>query len=425
MRSITLRKAALLVSCLLVVGLLVATLRPLPGSPQPPPGLCLFCGQTGGADFLANVVAFVPLGVALALALRTPGRAVLPILAFSVFIEALQWRVVPGRDASVGDLVANATGGIAGALVAGHLWRLLRPDSARARPLIVGWSIVWSGIILASLWMLTPSTVKYRYWSYWAAGQRGHERFEGRVLDVSLFGTEVPHHARVEPDSMPVGYRRGEVELRLSVVGPYPSESYAEVYRLANPLGQRANIAVRRDQLVFRPPLNAATWRFWSPTVRFDGAVEWEKWRETTDLQVRAGRGIVTLESTTPRGARKASATLHAADAWKFVVSDVSVPDAGRLLLTAAWFLAVFAPLGFWARTNGNFALGMTAAGLVAGIAFLVGPAIFRLAAAPLLTWMGVLLATLAGLAAGQAMLARRSEPRAAAPDYPPQTRDR
>ena len=62
MRSITLRRIALLVSCLLVVGLLVATLRPMRGSPQPPPGLCLICGQTGGADFLANVVAFVPLG---------------------------------------------------------------------------------------------------------------------------------------------------------------------------------------------------------------------------------------------------------------------------------------------------------------------------------------------------------------------------
>ena len=401
-------------SCLLVAGLLVATLRPMRGSPQPPPGLCLICGQTGGADFLANVVAFVPLGVALALALGSPGRATLPILAFSLFIEALQWRVVPGRDASVGDLLANAAGGLIGALAAAHLWRLLRPDPRRARALIAGWTLLAAAVIVASLWMLTPSVVKLRYWSYWSAGQRGHERFDGRVLSVSLFGTEVPDHARVEPDSMPIGYRRGEVELKLSLTGPYPTGSWAEVYRLANPLGQRANIAVQGNQLVFRPPLNAATWRFWSPTVRFGGALDQEA--RTTELRLKAGRGIVTLESSVGESMQD-SARLHAADAWKFVISDVTVPDAGKLLLTAAWFLVIFGPFGFWAATRGNFVVGMTAAGVVAGIAFLVGPVIFRLAGAPLWTWGGALLGTLTGLATGHFFLARRPEPRNARPE--------
>ncbi len=401
-------------SCLLVVGLLVATLRPMRGSPQPPPGVCLICGQTGGADFLANVVAFVPLGIALALALGTPGRAAVPILAFSLLIEALQWRVVPGRDASVGDLVANAAGGLIGALAAAHLWRLLRPDPGRARSLIAGWTVLVAAVIMASLWMLTPSVVKLRYWSYWSAGQRGHERFDGRVLGVSLFGTDVPDHARVEPDSMPIAYRQGEVELKLSLTGPYPTRSWAEAYRLANPLGQRANIAVRRDQLVFRPPLNAATWRFWSPTARFRGALDQETGR--TELRLRAGRGIVTLESSAGES-RKARAILHAADAWKFVISDVTVPDSGRLLLTAAWFLVIFGPLGFWAATRGNVAVGMAAAGVVAGIAFLVGPVIFRLAGAPLWTWGGALLATLTGLATGHVFIARRSEPPSALPE--------
>ena len=414
MRSITLRRVALVVSCLLVVGLLVATLRPMRGSPQPPPGLCLICGQTGGADFLANVVAFVPLGVALALALGSAGRAVLPIVAFSLFIEALQWRVVPGRDASVGDLVANAAGGIIGALAAAHLWRLLRPEPRHVRSLILGWMVLGGAVIVASLWMLTPSVVKLRYWSYWSAGQRGHERFDGRVLGVLLFGTEVPDHARVEPDSMPIEYRRGRVELTLSVTGPYPTGAWAEVYRLANPLGQRANIAVRRDQLVFRPPLNAATWRFWSPTVRFDGALDQET-RET-ELRLKAGRGIVTLESSAGES-RQGSVRLHAADAWKFVISDVTVPDTGRLLVTAAWFLVVFGPFGFWAATRGNFAVGMTAAGVVAGIAFLVGPVIFRLAEAPVWTWGGVLLAILTGWATGRLFPLRRTEPRNPSPE--------
>jgi hypothetical protein len=124
---------------------------------------------------------------------------------------------------------------------------------------------------------------------------------------------------------------------------------------------------------------------------------------------------MVTLESTAGESGQR-RAILHAADAWKFVISDVTVPDTGRLLLTAAWFLVVFGPLGFWASARGNLAVGMTAAGVVAGVAFLVGPVIFRLAGAPLWTWGGVLLATLTGLAMGHFFLARRSEPRKALP---------
>jgi hypothetical protein len=124
---------------------------------------------------------------------------------------------------------------------------------------------------------------------------------------------------------------------------------------------------------------------------------------------------MVTLESSAGESTQ-GRAILHAADAWKFVISDVTVPDTGRLLLTATWFLVVFGPLGFWAATRGNFVVGMTAAGVVAGIAFLVGPVIFRLAGAPLWTWGGVVLATLTGLAMGHFFLARGSEPRTVLP---------
>ena len=59
------QRVSLLFSVLFGLALLAGTLRPGADLPQSGSGLCLICGEVGGADFVANIVAFVPFGLAL------------------------------------------------------------------------------------------------------------------------------------------------------------------------------------------------------------------------------------------------------------------------------------------------------------------------------------------------------------------------
>jgi glycopeptide antibiotics resistance protein len=74
-------------------------------------------------ESFANVVLFLPLGLLVALIIPT-GRwwiLVLGLIVVSGSIELAQALFIPGRVASVLDVLANATGGLAGMAVAGMI----------------------------------------------------------------------------------------------------------------------------------------------------------------------------------------------------------------------------------------------------------------------------------------------------------------
>ena len=85
----------------------VATLTPAPGAPVPGDVWCIACGEMGALDLLANIVMFVPFGFALMLATDRPWLSVAVCVATTVMVESLQIRIIVGRDASLGDVLAN------------------------------------------------------------------------------------------------------------------------------------------------------------------------------------------------------------------------------------------------------------------------------------------------------------------------------
>ena len=105
---------------------LVATLTPLERSPraaQRPRCFCLVCGDQGGADVVDNLLLFLPLAVGLRLSGRSPGGSrSLAAFLLSFNVELLQYWLVPGRDASLSDLVTNTASGAIGATLV-HLPR--------------------------------------------------------------------------------------------------------------------------------------------------------------------------------------------------------------------------------------------------------------------------------------------------------------
>ncbi len=74
-----------------------------------------------GANWALNAILFAPAGFTLALFLRSPGKAIVVLVALSSFIETYQYFTRFGiPDPS--DFVANTAGALFGALVA-VLWR--------------------------------------------------------------------------------------------------------------------------------------------------------------------------------------------------------------------------------------------------------------------------------------------------------------
>ncbi len=83
----------------------------------------------GWVEFTANVVMFLPLGFLLVSYLRRPWLGFLGALALSIAAELVQ-HVIPGRVASVRDVLANALGAAVGALLA---WLTVIAARSRSR----------------------------------------------------------------------------------------------------------------------------------------------------------------------------------------------------------------------------------------------------------------------------------------------------
>lgn len=75
---------------------------------------CIACGPAGTADLFQNTLLLLPLGLAAGLAGWSLRRAAPALLALAVGIETLQAVIGNGRDAALGDVIANGAGGLLG-----------------------------------------------------------------------------------------------------------------------------------------------------------------------------------------------------------------------------------------------------------------------------------------------------------------------
>lgn len=157
----------LAVAYLLVV--VYASVQPARGWRIPPAEVLNFLGAPWPRyvtfdDLLLNVLAYVPAGFLLALALRPHVRqhlaallAILAGVALSIALEYVQ-TFLPGRVASNVDVLTNSFGAVVGALAA----PLFGPTRQLGKRLFV-WRDRWfasgmladTGVVLVALWMLT------------------------------------------------------------------------------------------------------------------------------------------------------------------------------------------------------------------------------------------------------------------------------
>lgn len=375
--SVLSRSAALAFA--LAIGL--ATLWPLPNQPQPGERLCIICGTLGGIDFLSNVILFLPFGLALSVAGLRVSRVLVIGAGFSLTIEVLQWHVVAGRDASLGDLTSNTTGAFLGALLATWHRVLLRPSPRVARRLGSATTVllVLGGAIGA--WALRPAPVTLKYWSQWAPIRHGFLPFGGELLALSLDDRPIPIGAVIDPSVEPGSIDDGVFKVEARVLPDTASTGSRLIARAGNPIDEEFELAQRGPDLLFRARRNAARLAVRSPVLILRNAFSGHP-GVPVEITARVGMARVELTAVDATGiVASDTIALTLGRAWQSVapvdIRDASLHGPGAFAVLAVAIL----PLAYWAGIGvmGSASLvwlGTVALVLLGGVPVLAGIAI-------------------------------------------------
>ncbi len=155
---------------------------------------CIVCGEGGATDVFLNLLLFAPLGVLARAAGWRVTRTVVWCAVLSTTIECIQGTLLVGRDATLGDVLANTGGALVGWGIEPWLASFATPAPAvakrRATFCLALAALVW----LASGWSLRPSLDGPAPWT----GQLlhrwpGHDRFAGTLDSSAIDGIPIPN----------------------------------------------------------------------------------------------------------------------------------------------------------------------------------------------------------------------------------------
>ena len=209
-----------------VGAILVATITPVPGQPTLPVSWCLVCGEHGTADAVANLLLFLPLGVACALAGWRPLSAVLGAALLSAAVETVQY-ALPGRDPSLGDVLCNTAGAALGVYAtAAALRRRGRPLPAWT-PLACATAVL--AAVLAAGALLCPLPPLGDYYATWTVGPEHLDVYDGRVLRVTLSSMPLPD-SRLADAATIAGLLRDGAPLEVRAVAGPPPDRLAPLF---------------------------------------------------------------------------------------------------------------------------------------------------------------------------------------------------
>lgn len=332
---------------LLVAGLTLTSAPDQAARVSETPWSCLACGDAGLTDVILNVLLFLPLGLLARAAGWPVGRTVLALLLLSVGIELAQAKLLIGRDASLGDVLANSSGGFAGWLLLPVLLGSARPGRAFATRAAAG-LLVLSGV----LWLLGGRgiTVAFSADAPWV-GQPlhrwpGHNRFRGSLQHATINGISIPNDSLRSIPEHP-----GSLDLVIDVTrsDTVVSARPISILRIVDARQQlQLSLSQRHGDLLLEYRAVASQWLLRTPVWRFENAatipanVAW-RWRWIR----RADR--IVLESGPRAGpATESRIPLSATIGWAFVH-----PFAPAIGARAVWWTLLW--IGWWLGLLGWF----------------------------------------------------------------------
>ncbi len=342
-------RAGLALSALVLTVVLVATLTPASASTPTADFWCVACGEFGGLDVFNNVVMFVPLGFAFALATDRRWRSVLACVAVTTFVESMQIRVVQGRDASLSDLLANSLGGMIGVELALRRGLLLRPRGRAAAVLaIAGAAAFGLAMTLSSLGLRTAS-IPRSLWVQWTPDRAGFEPFTGELLDFNLDGIDLPR-GFYPPKSLGVDRvlrgRAWHATVNIGTAGLQPRRSV--IARIAEEWTVLVSIEQYGWDLACQQKTRSGDMRFRSPKIAVRDAVSSSAGSAPARVRFTCSRQGDSLVASTDD--RQEVLRLSPSLGWLFVSPiNITVPSY-YVLASVIWLIALAFPAGYWIR---------------------------------------------------------------------------
>ena len=375
-----------------ILGICVATLHS--GGGVTPLGWSFYLtfGNAALAELIANLILFIPLGVALTLAGVKPMRVIAAGAALSFTVEFLQqW--IPGRDPSLGDIVANTNSTALGVLlvVAAPLWLFVSPRRSTRQALI-------TAIIAVLVWWGTALLVRQTF-------------------------PPLPYDVVLNPDFKWFGHYNGNViDVRPAKTGgrlDITAIAATEPPRRTSPLiaildKQGAKVlmlSVDHTDLTLRYHMPALRATLEQPDLRLRGAMRGiapgdtftaATWHDSTDICLR-------LNSI-----QRCGLGYTVGDGWKLIYDPENWPPWQLALINTLWMAGCVIGVGFWGargrRGGGEGAAMGRLAIAIAILGSLIVPLATHLKATTLYEFLGVLGGIIAGRRLGRLTARGQSE---------------
>ena len=412
-----LRRAGWVITILSLTAIAFATLLPEP-FPAIGSHMCLVCGVFGGVNAILNVLLFVPLGLGLALSGFSGKRALLIVCALSTMVEAAQLFVIPGRYATIGDILTNTAGGALGFAAAQRARTWLLPAVPVARNLLIGWCAIWLTVQALSSFAFTPSAPDSRYYGQ-IARELGHFAvFDGQVLSARIGDIAITDTRLRDNDS--VGRRLlSGATVAVTVVPAGLTSDIAPIVRVAD-AERREIVLLAQDEraLLFGVRTGAAILRLRPPLFGMPGvfadraATSGSPANDTVSLGGRYHAGVAQLTALAGGARQDRRVPISSALGWTLLLPFQWFIEDTRTerIVSWIWMAGLIVPIGYWGARVWRFS-DLSASPTLAVLCFLGGAAILigglffvprtlGLSAAPVRDW----LASASGIIGGVAL---------------------
>lgn len=427
-----LRRVGRVLAIASLVAILCATLFPDSGQPVNS-HLCLVCGPRGGVDAILNILLFMPLGVGLALSGLTWNRAVIAACVLSLTVETTQFFFIPGRDATLGDVLTNTIGGALGFAIARRAGIWLRPSPRAATIMSLGWCVFWLAIQAISSFSFAPSVPNSGYYGQIARQLGGFALFRGKVIDPKIGDVAITDKRFNDIDS--VGHRLLDgAKVALTAVPAGRTNDIAPIVRVADDEQQEIVLLAQDDDaFLFGVRTGSAVFRlrsaiFAMPRVFTDGAGQTNAFAsEPLALSASYDGARAQLTARTGSVSRHQTLAISSALGWTLVLPFQWYIENTRteLVVSWIWMACLTLPFGYWCAhaaqvTDPPRRLLIAVLCFLAGVAILIAGFVrvryaIGLPAAPLRDWIAAVSGGVAGgaLAARVGNVIRQREPSA------------
>jgi hypothetical protein len=354
-------------SCLV----LLVTLSPVRAADGLPTE-CLLCGERAIADWILNVILFVPAGLALRRLGTRPLVVFLAGAAASGGIEFAQL-FLAGRYATPVDVAANGLGALVGAQLGAQ-----RPP-AGAVPAACGLA-VFSVVLLLTSWLAAPLAHRDDLYAQWHPVVDGVEH-TGEVLVATVGDLPLPEGMLADAEALDARVRAGEALALRFRAGPRTPDS-APIFALAEPRGPTHLLSARGGDLRYHHTTRAAALRLDRPFLVVPEALRGVRPGDTVSVEIRAVGERLDVSVRSPVGDTSASFAPSAASGWTFLFAGPLRTASGGRIADLLWVLGLTLSLGLLAGGRRTALL----VGAIAGGLLMAAPAFTALASASLAT---------------------------------------